>query len=396
VITDFTRATSSQRCLRTDDLDKVGRTDCHHTFFEMLGNFSFGDYFKKEAISWAWEFLTEELRINGERLWVSVYRDDDEAYNIWNNDIKIPASKIVRLGDKENFWPAEGQGKGPNGPCGPCSEIFVDLGPSAGCKKSDCSPACSCGRFIEIWNLVFTQFNRKDNGILEPLPQKNIDTGMGLERITAVMQGVTNNFQTDLFLPMIKEIEAAAEKRRDGDITEIYAVADHIRAITFAIFDGVMPSNEARGYVVRKLIRKSLMHLRGLGINEPFLYKLVPVLAQIMRKPNPGLALRRENIAGIILAEEKNFIETLSSSCDLLEEKFSGFSKSSNATEIGRTAFQLYDTHGIPLELTKGWLAKKGIAFSQDAFDIELENRRNVPSCKALCRARCSASKKLN
>ncbi|HOU35904.1 MAG TPA: alanine--tRNA ligase [Candidatus Omnitrophota bacterium] len=376
IITDFTRATSSQRCLRTDDLDKVGKTDCHHTFFEMLGNFSFGDYFKKEAIAWAWEFLTMELRISPDKLWVSVYKDDDEAYDIWKNDIKFPEQKIVRLGDHENFWPADAKEKGPNGPCGPCSEIFIDLGPSAGCKKPDCSPACSCGRFIEIWNLVFTQFNRKEGGILEPLPQKNIDTGMGLERITAVMQGVTNNFETDLFQPLIREIVSSADIKQSHNQADLNAVADHVRAAVFSIFDGILPSNEARGYVVRKIIRKAILHLRSLGNKKPFLYRLVPVLARIMEKPYPELTARRENIAEIILSEEKNFIATLDSSDAVLKEKYAGFSKASDPEESGRVAFRLYDTHGIPLDLTRDWLADRGIPFSQESFDRELEKQK--------------------
>jgi alanyl-tRNA synthetase len=377
IITDFTRATSSQRCLRTDDLEKVGKTDCHHTFFEMLGNFSFGDYFKKEAIAWAWEFLTKELGIAPERLWVSVYKDDDEAYDIWKDGIGFPAEKIVRLGDHDNFWPADAKEKGPNGPCGPCSEIFIDLGSSAGCGKPQCSPACSCGRFIEIWNLVFTQFNRKDGGILEPLPQKNIDTGMGLERITAVMQGVTNNFQTDLFQPIIKEILGSAKAGSDAHMPEIYAITDHLRAIVFSIFDGILPSNESRGYVVRKLIRKSVMHLRSLGIHDAFLYRLVPVLAEVMKKPYPELVSRRENIAEVILAEEKNFMSTLNTSSAVLEEKYAGFEGGANAWKAGEIAFQLYDTYGIPLELTKAWLQKHKIEFSQEAFDKQLEDQKN-------------------
>ncbi|MCU0651259.1 MAG: alanine--tRNA ligase, partial [Candidatus Omnitrophica bacterium] len=376
MITDFTRATSSQRCLRTDDLEKVGKTDCHHTFFEMLGNFSFGDYFKAEAIAWAWEFLTKELNIAPQRLWVSVYKDDDEAYDIWKDKICVPAERIVRLGDHDNFWPADAKEKGPNGPCGPCSEIFIDLGQSAGCGKPGCSPACSCGRFIEIWNLVFTQFNRKDGGILEPLPQKNIDTGMGLERITAVMQGVTNNFQTDLFEPLLKEIKAAAKKPEAVQISEFYAVADHLRAIAFSVLDGILPSNEARGYVVRKLIRKSSMHLRSMGIHEPFLYRLVPVLADIMKKPYPQLQQRREDISSVILAEEKNFIAVLETSNTVLEEKYAGFEGGSNAWQAGEIAFELYDTYGIPLELTKAWLSKRKIEFSQESFDKKLEEQK--------------------
>ncbi|HQO37856.1 MAG TPA: alanine--tRNA ligase [Candidatus Omnitrophota bacterium] len=376
MITDFTRAASSQRCLRTDDLDKVGKTDCHHTFFEMLGNFSFGDYFKKEAIAWAWEFLTQELAIAPERLWVSVYKDDDEAYDIWKNDVKFPAAKIVRLGDHENFWPADAKENGPNGPCGPCSEIFIDLGPSVGCKKPDCSPACSCGRFIEIWNLVFTQFNRKDGGVLEPLPQKNIDTGMGLERITAVMQGVTNNFETDLFQPIIQEIIASADLKRSPNQLHLNAIADHIRAVVFSIFDGILPSNEARGYVVRKIIRKAILHLRSLGCKKPFLYKLVPVLAGIMKKPYPELTNRQENIADIILSEEKNFINTLDTSSALLEEKYSVLKSNPDAASAGKIAFELYDTYGIPLVLTTDWLAKNKLPFSQEVFEAELNQQK--------------------
>ncbi|MDD4979857.1 MAG: alanine--tRNA ligase [Candidatus Omnitrophica bacterium] len=374
-LTGFSRAASSQRCLRTDDLDKVGKTPSHHTFFEMLGNFSFGDYFKEEAITWAWEFLTEELKIKEDKLWVSVYKDDDESYNIWKDKIKVPVNKIVKLGDKENFWPSEAKANGPNGPCGPCSEIFFDQG--AGCGKPGCGPACSCGRFPEIWNLVFTQFNRKADGKLEPLPKKNIDTGMGLERLAAVMQGVPNNFETDLFQPIVKEIVSKCQSVKVSDKEFIYAVSDHIRAIVFAIYDGVLPSNEGRGYVVRKIIRKSMLHLRALGIAKPFLYKLTPLLSDIMKLPYPELDKRKENISQIILAEENNFISTLDSSSVLFEEKFKGFSNKQDAQRAGRLAFQLYDTYGIPLELTRGWLEKAGINFSQEAFDKELGEQKN-------------------
>ncbi len=383
LITDFTRAASSQRCLRTDDLEKVGKTDCHHTFFEMLGNFSFGDYFKSEAIAWAWEFLTQELGIPAEKLWVSVYKDDDEAYNIWKSEIKFPAEKICKLGDHDNFWPADAKEKGPNGPCGPCSEIFFDLGTQVGCAKPDCNPSCSCGRFIEIWNLVFTQFNRKEGGMLEPLPQKNIDTGMGLERITAVMQGVRSNFETDLFQPLVKEIKSGARHHDLKLTTTIYAVCDHLRAIVFSVFDGIMPSNEARGYVVRKLIRKSVLHLRELGIKEPFLYKLVPLLAEVMKKPYPDLAKSRENIADIILSEEKNYNAILDSSSDLIDSECKEIYEniaSDVAKEAGSKAFKLYDTHGIPLELTLRRLKSKGLKFEENAvavFNEELNLQKN-------------------
>ncbi|MDD5565449.1 MAG: alanine--tRNA ligase [Candidatus Omnitrophica bacterium] len=376
-IGDFSRAASSQRCLRTDDLDKVGKTEYHHTFFEMLGNFSFGDYFKPDAIRWAWEFLTEVLAIDKERLWVSVYKDDEEAYRIWRNEVKVFSSKIVKLGDKDNFWPAEARAKGPNGPCGPCSEIFFDRGSVVGCKRPGCTPACDCGRFVEVWNLVFTQFNRKEGGGLEPLPKKNIDTGMGLERLAAVMQGVSSNFETDLFTGIIREIRRHCNPQRTKEHQPLYAVSDHIRAIVFSIYDGVLPSNESRGYVVRKLIRKSCLHARFLGINGPFLYTLVPVVAEAMEKPYPELSERREDIAQVILAEEKNFIHTLNTSDALFKEKFKVHASGTLAPEkAGGIAFQLYDTYGIPLELTVEWAKKQGIRVSKEAFTKELHAQK--------------------
>ncbi|MFA6216248.1 MAG: alanine--tRNA ligase [Candidatus Omnitrophota bacterium] len=377
LVTDYRRAASSQRCLRTDDLDKVGKTSGHHTFFEMLGNFSFGDYFKEDAITWGWEFLTQELKMPQEKLWVSVYKDDNEAYAIWKDTIKVPEQRIVRLGDKDNFWPSDAKEKGPNGPCGPCSEIFFDQGKLVGCGKDDCDPGCSCGRFLEVWNLVFTQFNRKDAGVLEPLPQKNIDTGMGLERLAAVMQGVKSNFETDLFAPLIKEITQHAKHNAQDSKEFIYAVTDHIRAISFSIYDGVLPANEGRGYIVRKLIRKSCLHLRGLGLAHPFLYTLVPVLSSVMKVPYPDLEKRRENIAEIILAEEKSFIDTLNASPELLKEKFHGFINSPDAEKVGVIAFQLYDTYGIPFELTKHWLDTHRITISFDTFEKEVEKQKS-------------------
>ncbi|MFH0790410.1 MAG: alanine--tRNA ligase [Candidatus Omnitrophota bacterium] len=376
-VTDFKRAASSQRCLRTDDLDKVGKTSGHHTFFEMLGNFSFGDYFKQEAITWAWEFLTEELKIKQGLLWVSVYKDDHEAYDIWQGKIKIPVQRIIKLGDKDNFWPSEAREKGPNGPCGPCSEIFFDYGRDKGCGKPGCgTPACDCGRFVEVWNLVFTQFNRKDNSELESLPQKNIDTGMGLERLAAVMQNARNNFDTELFQPLLKEINR--QVKTAGENKELgYAVSDHIRAVTFTIYDGVLPSNESRGYVVRKLIRKSCSHLRALGIEQLFLHKLVPIVAEIMKVSYPQLQGRRENIAEIILAEEKNFQNILDSSGDLLKDKFKDLSGKDDPEKAGIIAFQLYDTYGMPFDLIKDWLDKSKIKISLDVFNRELDSQKS-------------------
>ncbi|MFA6357138.1 MAG: alanine--tRNA ligase [Candidatus Omnitrophota bacterium] len=378
----YKRAATSQRCLRTDDLDKVGKTSSHHTFFEMLGNFSFGDYFKEDAIAWAWEFLIQELKIDPKKLSISVYQDDVEAYSIWKDKIKIPQEKIVKLGDKDNFWPAEAKAKGPNGPCGPCSEIFYDFGPDTGCGEKSCDPSCSCGRFVEIWNLVFTQFNRKEDGSLEPLPNKNIDTGMGLERLTAVMQGKKNNFQTELFQPLI---EAIKEKMPSGVVAEpkiLYAISDHVRAVVFSIYDGISPSNEGRGYIVRKIIRKSVSHLRNLGINEPFLSKLTELVTQIMHKPYPDLSARYADIAQVIYNEEKNFIQTLNEAPVIYKTVFAAYdsTKAQNESmqrEVSKAVFTLYDTHGIPLELTKSWLDGSGLKYDQAIIDAELNLQKD-------------------
>jgi alanyl-tRNA synthetase len=364
------RAATSQRCLRTDDLDKVGRTPGHHTFFEMLGNFSFGDYFKAEAIAWAWEFLVEVLGMDKTGMWVSVYRDDDEAYDIWKHKIHIATTKILKLGDKENFWPSEVQIKGPNGPCGPCSEIFFDQGSDVGCKRLDCNPACNCGRFVEVWNLVFTQFDRKKDGSLSPLPRKNIDTGMGLERLAAVIQGARTNFETDLFKPLVKEITSAVKSSPNKRI--VYAIADHIRAITFAIFDGVSPSNESKGYVVRKLIRRSLMHSRILKIKQPFLNRLVPVVAQTMKHPYPELKDQQEDIAGVILAEEESFISILKSAPALVRERQSQFPHETPEKSI----FVLYDTYGVPPEVSTPLFARGGRKIDQGKISHLMDSQK--------------------
>jgi alanyl-tRNA synthetase len=388
------RVATCQRCLRTDDLDKVGKTAYHHTFFEMLGNFSFGDYFKKEAIIFAWEFLTEVLKIKEDRLWVSVYEEDEESFNIWKEIIKIPISKIVKLDDRSNFWPSEAKKKGPDGPCGPCSEIFFDWGPDYGCRRASCNPSCNCGRFVEVWNLVFTQFNRRSPGILEPLPKKNIDTGMGLERLASVMQGVDTNFKTDLFLPIIEEITTDLNIDIDKFKENIYAVADHIRAITFAIYDGVMPSNEERGYVVRKLIRKSTMHLKKLKINKPFLYKLVGLVAQTMEKPYPELLLRRENISQIVLNEEKNFLSIIQSSESIFAKEFEDFLKGKqDEEEAGKIAFRLYDTYGIPLELSQDFALRKGFRISEEIFNRMLISQRQLSQKKSVLERKIFSTK---
>lgn len=344
-IDDYTRAASSQKCLRTDDLDKVGRTPYHHTFFEMLGNFSFGDYFKKEAIEWGWEFLTKALRLPAEKFWVSVYKDDTEAEEIWLKNIGIPKQKLVKLGDKSNFWPAEAKEKGPNGPCGPCSEIFYDYGVNPDCPKGDqCDPDCSCGRFSEVWNLVFTQFNRKEGGALEPLPNKNIDTGMGFERLVAVVQGKKNNFETDLFEPIFEE---TAKLRLAVSETERRIIADHIRAIVFGISDGVIPSNEGRGYVIKKLIIDITdIVLRNNG-KDPVIHKLVPAVVTAMGHPYPELKEKQQNIQQIVRKIEEAYIYVRETRVPELARKLQG---TQDPQKIGELFFVYRDTYGLPLE----------------------------------------------
>lgn len=375
-VTDFRRAASSQKCLRTGDLEKVGHTPSHHTFFEMLGNFSFGDYFKKEAIAWAWEFLTKDLKISAEKLWVSVYQEDDETYKIWLNDINLPEEKIYKFGQKENFWPSCAIKDGPNGPCGPCSEIFFDWGKDIGCGRAECSPACDCGRFIEIWNLVFTQFNRKDGARLEPLPSRNIDTGMGLERMASCLQGVKTNFEIDIFKPIIDEIRKLLHIKPQESSQKVNCIADHIRAALFAIADGVLPSNESRGYVIRKLIRRASWLAQELGFNKPFLYKLVSKVCDLMKEPYPELIDRRENISGIILAEEERFINNIKEGGDFFKEIISEL-KEKNIDEIsGQTIFKLYDTYGFPLELTELFAKQNNLKLDLVGFNKEMTKQK--------------------
>ncbi len=354
------RAASCQKCLRTADLEKVGITPDHHTFFEMLGNFSFGDYFKEEAIQWAWEFLTEDLGLRKEDLWVSVYNQDLEAFKIWKERIRVPKERILKFDEKENFWPSNAPKDGPNGPCGPCSEIFFG-GPDG----------------IEVWNLVFTQFDRKDAGVLEDLPSKNIDTGMGLERIARVMQKKKTNFDIDIFVPIVEAIKEILGSKEVSQ-REIFAIADHIRAISFAICDGVMPSNEERGYVIRKLIRKSFWYGKNLGLKKPFLYKLVVVVARTMKESYPELLLRRENIAEIVLEEEKRFRNTLEEGMQRLSEILSDLKKRKEKILPAEQAFKLYDTYGFPIELTQEVSKKEGIEVELKGFEEALQVQRQA------------------
>jgi alanyl-tRNA synthetase len=363
----YTRAVSSQKCLRTGDLENVGRTPRHHTFFEMLGNFSFGDYFKKEAIMWGWEFMTGVMNIPAEKLWVSVHDKDDESFEIWVSGVGVPAERVVKLGDHDNFWPADAPEKGPNGPCGPCSEIFYDWGKDAGCGRPDCGPACDCGRFVEVWNLVFTQYERQPDGHLTPLPARNIDTGMGLERMCSVVQGVKTNFETDLFVPIIEGIKKTTGER---PAFELNLIADHIRAATMAIADGVSPSNEKRGYVVRKLIRRAW--LKGNTGGEAFLYNIVPVVAGIFSGIFPEVQEKREHIAAIVEEEERRFNYTLRGAMPVLEEMLSSGARSLSGEQV----FMLVDTYGMPVDVITEMCGEKGAKADLKEFEAFMKKRR--------------------
>jgi len=383
-IDGYRRAASSQKCMRTDDLDQIGVTDFHHTFFEMLGNFSFGDYFKKDAIVWAWEFLTKEVGIPADKLWVSVNIDDTEAKQIWIKDVGISGKRIAMLGDKSNFWPSNARLNGPNGPCGPCSEIFFDFGANVGCGKPDCDPGCDCGRFSEIWNLVFTQFNRKDGGELEPLPAKNIDTGMGLERLTAVLQGKRNNYETDLFAPIMAAIDRLIDADKKLSKRERCVIADHIRAITFAINDGVMPSNEGRGYVVKKLIIDVTDIVILKGHTQPLVHKLVPAVVEAMGDPYPEIAGKAADIAEIIQKVEMGYIQVRKQRIPELLKKGIEIEKNSpNPVEdLGRLFFEYRDTHGLTFSTisasTTGTLRHtvQGLERSKDFMNEQKERSR--------------------
>jgi alanyl-tRNA synthetase len=355
---DYRRATSSQKCLRTDDLDKIGKSDVHHTFFEMLGNFSFGDYFKKEAIAWAWEFLTQELKLPAEKLWVSVYKDDNEAYTIWLKDIKIPKGKIVKLGDHTNFWPADAKEKGPNGPCGPCSEIFFDYGPNPKCTNKKCGLGCDCGRFSEIWNLVFTQFNRKDNGVLEPLPNKNIDTGMGLERLAAVVQGKKSNYEIDVFVTILeiirKELPSAEEREKR-------IIADHVRAIVFGINDGVIPSNDGRGYIIKKLIIDTTdIVLRANG-KEDVVGKFIAPVIKAMGKAYPEINNHEREITQTVTSIAFSYAKVYQERIPELKQEV--LAQKDDSERLGEILFKFQDTYGLTtgtIHLTIKYLIDQG------------------------------------
>lgn len=369
---DLKRATSSQKCLRTGDLDEVGRTAFHHSFFEMLGNFSFGDYFKKEAIEWAWEFLTAEMKIPATRLRVSVHRDDKEAYEIWSKIVR--KDWIYPLGDKDNFWPSNAPKDGPNGPCGPCSEIYFDQDPSQGDGGT-----VEDKRFAEIWNLVFTQFDRQDGGKLVPLAQKNIDTGMGLERLACVLQGKPTNYETDIFVPINEAIERTlGAKQITGPARmHLYAISDHLRAVLFSMADGVIPSNEGRGYVIRKLIRRAIWRAHQIAkIEKPFLYGIVPVAAKVMSHPYPEIQEAAASISATLRGEEERFLDALETGLRILNQKIADLEKKNSRTIPGEIVFELYDTYGFPDELTRMIAETKNLTIDQIGFERQMEEQR--------------------
>jgi alanyl-tRNA synthetase len=365
------RIATSQRCIRTGDIENVGRTARHHTFFEMLGNFSFGDYFKKEAIAWGWEFVTKELGLDPEKLWVTIYTDDDEAFRIWNKDIGLAPERIIRMED--NFWEIG------TGPCGPCSEIYVDLGEERGCGKPDCAVGCNCDRYLEIWNLVFTQFNRNDDGTYTPLEKKNIDTGAGLERIASVLQNKRSNFETDLLFPIIEHtmkvagVEYGKQARTD---VSLKVIADHVRSVTVMISDGILPSNEGRGYVLRRLLRRAVRHGRLLGIEQAFLADIVDVVAEIFRLPYPDIGEKRDYIKKIIQLEEARFSETLAQGTELLSQQIETLKANGGDTLDGAVIFKLYDTFGFPWELTDEILSEQGLKLDKAGFDHAMSEQR--------------------
>ncbi len=370
----FTRATTVQKCVRTTDIDIIGTTGRHHSFFEMLGNFSFGDYFKREAIRWSWEYSVDVLGLDPDRIWASIYDDDDEAEQLWLEESKVPAQRIVRMGAKDNFWSA-----GPTGPCGPCSELYYDQGEGVGCGDARCAPGCDCDRYLEYWNLVFMQYDRAEDGTLSPLPKQNIDTGMGLERIAAILQGVSTNFETDILRGLMalgEEISGVAYGGGGREDTSLRIIADHARAVSFMIADGILPGNEGRGYVLRRLLRRAVRHGRLLGVEDAFLYRLVNHVIESMGAAYPELVSHRDLIERIVTNEEERFTATLRTGLSFLEAELARLAASGEDVLDGTVAFTLHDTYGFPYELTTEIVSERGFGVDEATFRLEMEAQK--------------------
>ena len=375
---DYSRAVTAQKCVRAggkhNDLENVGRTARHHTFFEMLGNFSFGDYFKKEAIQFAWELVTEVYKLPKEKLYATVFRDDDEAYALWRDMVGVPEARILRLGEKDNFWQMAD-----TGPCGPCSEILIDQGEDMACGPDCGIGRCDCDRFLEIWNLVFMQFDREPGGKLNPLPKPSIDTGMGLERITAVVQGRRSNYDTDLFMPLINAIgDVAGVKYHEDEHKDVSlrVIADHLRAMTFLISEGVIPSNEGRGYVLRRVMRRAMRHGKLLGLDQPFLYKLTGNVVDLMGGAYPELKDAREYVARLVLVEEERFIGTLEYGTRMLADIIDA-AKAKGQKEIpGEDLFKLYDTYGFPMDLVQDIAEEQGFTLDMAGYEKAMAEQK--------------------
>ena len=372
------RAVTVQKCARAggkdSDIENVGRTPRHHTFFEMLGNFSFGDYFKKEIIPWAWDFVTNEIGLDKSKLWVTVFETDDESFEIWKNDVGVPAERILRKGKKDNFWGPPG----PTGPCGPCTEIHYDLGEEYKCDHPQCGiDTCECDRYVEIWNLVFMELNKDEEGNFTPLEKKNVDTGMGLERITMVVNGLTSTFDTDLLQPIVKKVcELSGKNYKDNkkDDVSIRIITDHARCVSFLISDGLIPGNEGRNYVLRMILRRALRHGKILGVELPFLYKIVDTVVENYKETYPELEKNKEKLISVIKKEEERFSRTIDRGVNLLEEIME---KSSDKKVLsGEDAFKLYDTYGFPFELTKEMAQEEGFEVDEDGFKKAMEEQK--------------------
>jgi len=374
---DYNKAASSQKCIRVsgkhNDLEEVGKDTFHHTFFEMLGNWSFGDYFKKEAIIYAWEFLTEVYKLPKEKLWATVFIKDDESEKLWHENTDIKKGRVLRFDAKENFWEMAEVG-----PCGPCSEIHYDRGKEYSCSKPDCGVNCGCGRVIEVWNLVFMQYYRDENGKLTDLPSKTVDTGMGFERLTALLQNVDSNYDTDLFQPIIRKTEeiSGQKYKRAPHSDSFQVIADHIRALSFAIADGAIPSNEGRGYIIRRILRRAARHGRLLNLHNPFLFDLSNVVVKLMGNVYPELKAKKEHIALVIKSEEERFGETLDSGIELFEQIADKIMKKGEKVIPGEEAFKLYDTYGFPIDLTQVMAQEKGLEVDLEGFNRKMKEQQ--------------------